>query len=313
MTRFILTRIGLGIALLWVVSTLTFLLLQLVPGDPASIILGGQGTPNQIAQLRNRLGLDQSVLTQYGAWLGRLVRGDLGQSVISGQSVFSILSQRAPVTLSLAIVATLVSVVIGVGLGVLAAVRGRWVDRVVRVGTGVAVAMPNFWVGAILVLIFSVWWGVLPSVGYVSLWTSPTSWLRFMVLPIAAVAAASVAGIARQTRAARQSALESEYIQTLRGAGFSARSITYKHALRNAAIPVVTVVGWQFVGLLGGAVLVEQVFALPGLGQETIQATTDHDIPILQGLVIYATGIVLIVNLIIDLVYAGLNPKVRHP
>jgi peptide/nickel transport system permease protein len=158
-----------------------------------------------------------------------------------------------------------------------------------------------------------VWLGLLPSVGYTSLFRAPVSWARYMVLPIAAVAAASVAGVARQTRVSMSMALQSDYVQTLRGAGLSRRSIVYKHALRNASIPIVTVVGWLFVGLLGGAVLVEQVFALPGLGQATVQAISTNDIPVLQGLVIYTTVIVLIVNLLLDLTNAWLNPKVRHP
>ena len=299
--------------MLWVVVTFTFLLLQFVPGDPAAVILGGQGTPAQVAQVRGELGLDKPVIEQYGTWLGNVVHGDLGRSVISGESVSSILNERAPVTLSLAIAAMVVSVLIGVGLGVFAAVRSGGVDRTVRFGVVVGAAMPNFWLGALLVLIFSVWLGLLPSVGYASLLGAPVSWARYMVLPIAAVAAASIASVARQTRAAMAVAMESEYVQTLRGVGLSRRSIVYKHALRNASIPIVTVVGWLFVGLLGGAVLVEQVFALPGLGQATVQAISTNDIPVLQGLVIYTTVIVLIVNLLVDITSAWLNPKVRHP
>jgi peptide/nickel transport system permease protein len=306
-------RIALSLVLLWVVVTFTFLLLQFVPGDPAAVILGGQGTPAQIAHVRAELGLNKPLVDQYGKWLGSVVHGDLGRSVISGESVSNILNARAPVTLSLAIAAMIVSIVVGVGLGVLAAVRGGWVDRTVRFGVVLGAAMPNFWLGALLVLIFSVWLGLLPSVGYTSVFSAPVSWARYMVLPIAAVAATSIAGVARQTRASMSVAMESEYVQTLRGVGLSRRSIVYKHALRNASLPIVTVVGWLFVGLLGGAVLVEQVFALPGLGQATVQAISTNDIPVLQGLVIYTTVIVLIVNLLIDSTSAWLNPKVRHP
>jgi peptide/nickel transport system permease protein len=306
-------RIALSLVLLWVVVTFTFLLLQFVPGDPAAVILGGQGTPAQIAHVRAELGLNKPLVDQYGKWLGNVVHADLGRSVISGESVSSILNERAPVTLSLAVAAMIVSVVVGVGLGVLAAVRGGWVDRTVRFGVVLGAAVPNFWLGALLVLIFSVWLGLLPSVGYTSVFSAPVSWARYMVLPIAAVAATSIAGVARQTRASMSVAMESEYVQTLRGAGLSRRSIVYKHALRNASLPIVTVVGWLFVGLLGGAVLVEQVFALPGLGQATVQAISTNDIPVLQGLVIYTTVIVLIINLAVDLAAAWLNPKVRHP
>jgi peptide/nickel transport system permease protein len=311
--KYAIQRIAVSLVLLWVVVTFTFLLLQFVPGDPAAVILGGQGTPAQIAQVRAELGLDRPVIDQYGTWLGRVLRADLGRSVISGQSVSAILNERAPVTISLAIAATLVSVVVGVAMGVLAAVRGGWIDRIVRFGAGLGAAVPNFWLGALLVLVFSVWIRVLPSVGYTSLFRAPATWARYMILPVVAVAAAPIAGVARQTRASMSVALESEYVQTLRGAGLSRRSVVYKHALRNASIPIVTVVGLLFVGLLGGAVLVEQVFALPGLGQATVQAISTNDIPVLQGLVIYTTVIVLIVNLVIDLLGAWLNPKVRHP
>jgi peptide/nickel transport system permease protein len=197
-------------------------------------------------------------------------------------------------------------------LGVIAAVVGGWVDRVIRVVTGVGVAVPNFWLGAGLVVIFSVWLGLFPAVGYVPLLDSPGEWLTYMALPIAAIAGASIAAIARQARAAMQAALQSEYMQTLRGAGLPRRSIIFKHALRNSSIPVVTIVGWQFVTLLGGAVLVERVFALPGLGALTVQATASSDFPVLQGMVIYTTATVLVVNLIVDLSYLWLSPKVRH-
>ncbi len=312
MRRVVLYRVLFAVPLLWVVATLMFLLLQLVPGDPAVTILGGQGSPEQLAALREQLGLNQSLLAQYFSWLGNLLHGDLGRSALSGESVVEILNQRAPVTLSLAVAATVVSVAVGLLAGVAAAVRGGWTDRLVRLVTGIGVAMPNFWLAAALVIVFAVWLGLLPSVGYVSIVDSPLNWINYMVLPVAAVSAVSVASISRQTRAAMQAALASEYVQTLRGVGLPRRSIIYKHALRNASLPVATIIGWQFVGLLGGAVLVEQVFSLPGLGQLTVQATTDHDFPVLQGMVIYTTAIVLVVNLLVDLAYLWLNPRVRH-
>lgn len=312
MRRIIVNRVLLAIPMLWVVATLMFVLLQLVPGDPATVILGDAATPGQVAALREQLGLDQPALVQYGNWLGSLVTGDLGRSAISGEPVLSILNKRAPVTLSLAIAAMLASLVIGTLLGASAAVLGGWTDRAIRTVTGVGVAMPNFWLGAALVVIFSVWLGVLPAVGYVPLTQSPSAWAYYMLLPVAAIAAASVAAIARQARAAMQSALQSEYVQTLRGVGLPRRSIIFKHALRNTSIPVVTIAGWQFVSLLGGAVLVERVFALPGLGALTVQATSSSDFPVLQGMVIYTTAMVLVVNLFVDLTYLWLSPKVRH-
>lgn len=312
MRRIILNRVLLAIPVLWVVATLMFLLLQLVPGDPARTILGESATHEQVETLREQMGLNAPVLEQYGRWLGSIVTGDFGRSAISGEPVLTILNQRAPVTLSLAIAATIVSVLVGLLLGVLAAVFGGWIDRVIRTVTGVGVAMPNFWFGAALVVVFSVWLGLLPAVGYAPIFTAPGEWLTFMILPIVAISATSVAAISRQARAAMQGALQSDYVQTLRGIGLPRHSIIFKHALRNTSIPVVTIVGWQFVALLGGAVLVERVFALPGLGSLTVQATASSDFPVLQGMVIYTTAIVLLVNLVVDLAYLWLSPKVRH-
>lgn len=312
MRRIILSRILLAIPVLWVVATLMFVLLHLVPGDAATAILGDSATPERVEVLRQQMGLNDPLLTQYVSWLGSLLTGDFGTSSISGESVLSILNQRAPVTLSLAVAATLVSLAIGLLLGVVAAVLGGWPDRAIRTVAGVGVAIPNFWLGAALVVVFSMWLGLLPAVGYTPLIQSPTDWLYYMVLPIAAIAAASVAAIARQARAAMQVALQSEYVQTLRGIGLPRRSIIFKHALRNSSIPVVTIVGWQFVTLLGGAVLVERIFALPGLGALTVQATASSDFPVLQGMVIYATAMVLIVNLLADLAYLWVSPRVRH-
>ncbi|MCO4252136.1 ABC transporter permease [Pseudarthrobacter raffinosi] len=311
MRRIIINRVLLAIPMLWVVATFMFVLLQLVPGDSAVAILGEGATPERVAALRGQMGLNDPVLTQYLNWMGSLLTGDFGKSTMSGESVLSILNKRAPVTLSLAITAVLVSFAVGTVLGVVAAVFGGWLDRVIRIVTGVGVAVPNFWLGSALVVVVSVGLGWLPSVGYVPFAKSPGEWLYFMILPITAIAAASVAAIARQARAAMQGALQSEYVQTLRGAGLPRRSIIFKHALRNTSIPVVTIVGWQFVSLLGGAVLVERVFALPGLGALTVQATASSDFPVLQGMVIYTTAMVLIVNLLVDLSYLWLSPKVR--
>lgn len=312
MRRIIVNRVLLAIPMLWVVATLMFVLLQLVPGDPAAVILGDAATPEQVSALRGQLGLDQPAMVQYGNWLSSLVTGDLGDSAISGEPVLSILNKRAPVTLSLAVAAMMFSLALGTLLGVGAAVLGGWADRVIRTATGVGVAMPNFWLGAALVVVFSVWLGLLPAVGYVPFTQSPQTWAYYMTLPVAAIAAASVAAIARQARAAMHKALQSEYVQTLRGVGLPRRSILFKHALRNTAIPVITIAGWQFVSLLGGAVLVERVFALPGLGALTVQATSASDFPVLQGMVIYTTAMVLLVNLLVDVAYLWLSPRVRH-
>jgi len=293
------------------VSLLTFVLISLVPGNAAQAILGGNASAAQMSALRGQLGLGQPLWTQYGHWLGRAIRGDLGTSLVTGQSVGSILGSRLTVSLTLIIGGTLVASAVGVLFGIWAATRGGALGRLVEVGAVVGLAVPNFWLGLVLIELFAVSVRIFPATGFVSFGQSPADWALSLVLPVVAIAAVGMTIIAVQTRDSMLEVLRRDFVRVLEANGIPRRSIVYRHVLRNAAIPVVTVIGITFVGLLGASVLVESVFALPGLGAELTTASAQHDIPVIQGAVLYFTLIVIVVNLLVDITYGLLNPRAR--
>jgi peptide/nickel transport system permease protein len=309
--RVVARRCVLAVPLLFVVSALTFILVSLTPGNAAEEILGTSATPDQYAALDSALGLNLPLYDQYWTWLRHALTGDLGQSVFTGQPVAQAIGQRLPVTLSLLVGALLVSLVIGVGLGVLSALRCVVTGRAVDVLALIGFSLPAFWVGAELIVVFAVWRDWFPATGYVSFSDSPAEWLRSLVLPVVALSLYGIAATAKQTREAMLDVLGSEYIRMARANGISGRAIVVRHALRNASVRVVTVLGLQAVGLLGGTVLVENVFALPGLGSLMVNAATQHDLPVVAGMVVYFTLIVVVINLLVDLAYVWLNPRVR--
>jgi peptide/nickel transport system permease protein len=311
MLRYLLRRLALSVPLVFLVTIATFIMVALIPGDPAVRILGGGDTAAQYRALDVKLGLTEPILVQYWHWLDGVLHGSLGTSLFSVQSVTSDLSQRLPVTLWLVIGATVVSLVIGVGLGVVAAAGRGPLARLVDGITWAGFALPPFWLGLILIELLAVRARVLPASGYVSLGQSPADWLRSLVLPVLTLAAAGATGIAKQTRDALAEVLTSEYVAALRMAGLARRSVLVRHALRNAAIPITTSVGLFAVAMLGGTILVEQVFDMPGLGSLAVQSAADHDLPVIEGVVLYFTLFVVVINLVIDLSYAWLNPRVR--
>jgi peptide/nickel transport system permease protein len=311
MLRLVLRRVAISLPLIAVVTLLTFLLQSVAPGDTARTILGVNYTPQGYAQLRQQLGLDRPLLVQYWDWLSSALRGDLGVSPISGLDVGAEIGNRLAVTLSLIVGATVLAAGIGIGLGVLSAVREGWLGRSVDGLAMVGLGLPNFWLGLVLVTVFAVALPVLPATGFVSFVDSPAGWARSLVLPVTTLTVGAVAVVAKQTRDAMLEALGRDFIDTLRANGVAERSLVFRHALRNAAIPVVTVIGLVFVSLISGTVLVEAVFAMPGLGGLAIQATTQHDLPMLQGVALTFTLVVVTVNLLVDLTYGWLNPKVR--
>jgi len=311
MCRLIIHRLLMSVPLVFLVSLLTFLLQALAPGDTAHTILGTTYTPEAYAQLRRQLGLDEPLVTQYGHWLSGAVRGNLGISPISGLDVGQQLTTRLGVTLSLIICGTVVATLLGVTLGVVSAVRGGVLGRFVDVLSLAGFAMPVFWFGLILVAVFAVTLRVLPATGYVAVGTSLGGWAQSLVLPVATLSLGPAAVIAKQTRDGMLDVLTSDFVHSLRANGASERSVVFRHALRNAAIPVITVVGLLSVGMLTGTVLVETVFAMPGLGGLAVQATIQHDLPMIQGVAVTFTVIVVLVNLLVDVTYGWLNPKVR--
>jgi peptide/nickel transport system permease protein len=310
MLRLVGQRLVLSVPLLFIVSALTFVLLRLVPGDAARQILGPLATPDEIDMLREQLGIDRPVWSQYGDWLAGAVHGDLGDSLFGGD-VVSLLNARLAVTMSLIFGAVIVTAIVGIILGVVSAARGGFLGRMIDVVSITAFGIPGFWLASMLVVIFAVKYPIFPATGYVRPSESITGWVNSLVLPVMTLALLGMAVVARQTRDAISDVLQRDFIRNLRAAGVPERSVIWKHALRNAALPIVTVLGLQFVGLLGGTIIVEAVFGLPGMGSLVILATQRHDIPIIQGVAIYFTLIVIAVNLTLDIAYGLLNPKVR--
>lgn len=312
MLRVIGRRLLVAIPMLFVIASLTFLLVSLIPGDPAVGILGPDATPAQVAALRESLGLNRPLFVQYVDWMLHAVTGDLGTSIQTGRPVVELIGERLPITISIAILGIIVTVVLGVLLGLLGALRGGWVGKAAQLISVFGVSIPGFWLGILLVLVFSVSLAWLPATGYIPLTDSPGEWLRSLVLPVITVALAGVAAVARQTRASMNDALAKDFVRTLLASGTPRSTIIFTHALRNASIPVVTSLGFQFITIFGGAFIIEQVFALPGLGQLTVSAVSNHDIPLIQGVVLLSAVLVIVVNLVVDLLYSWLNPKVRR-
>jgi peptide/nickel transport system permease protein len=309
--RVIGRRLLASIPLLFLVSALTFVLVSLIPGDPARTIVGEHADAAQYQLVRRQLGLDDPVPVQYWHWLIRVFHGDLGSSLFSGERVTTMLSERIPVSLSLIITGTLVSGVLGVGLGLYGARRGGFVARLVDLLSLAGLAVPSFWLALVLIAVFAVGLRWFPVTGYVPLGVDPGQWARSLALPVASLALSTVAVVAKQTRDSVLDTLNKDFIRVMQANGFSRRSILYKHVLKNAGIPVVTLLGLLFVNLVAAAVFVEAVFAMPGLGLATQQATVQHDIPVIQGIVLCLTLMVIAVNLIVDLAYRWLDPRVR--
>jgi peptide/nickel transport system permease protein len=294
-----------------VISTVAFFLLYLSGGNIARRILGQQATAATVQQKTHELGLDRSVLTRFGDWVSHAIRGDLGSSWFTGQTVSQAITSRLTVTLSLVIGAVVVSAVVAVLLGIVAATRRGWADRVVQILSVLGFAIPGFLVAIGLVTWLAIDLHWFKPTGYTAFSASPSAWLSSITLPVIALSLGSIAGVAAQVRGSVIDALRQDYVRTLRSRGLSEARVVGKHVLRNAAGPALSVLGLQFVGLLGGAVIVENIFAIPGLGQVAVGATGQGDIPEVMGLVLATAIIVVIVNLIVDLLQGWLNPKVR--
>jgi peptide/nickel transport system permease protein len=311
MGAFVLRRLAAGVVLVFVITTVTYVLVYSSSGNIARNVLGENATDEEVAAKATELGLDRPLLSQYGDWLSSAVQGDFGRSYFTERSVATTVADRLPVTLSMVLVAVLVTAVVATALGMTAAIRGGAVDRVLQVLSVLGFSLPNFWLALMLVLAFALWLGWFPAVGYVPLLDSPLDWARSLVLPVTALAVSATASAAQQIRGAVRDVLELDFVRTLEARGLSRRSILLRHVLRNAAPPALTVLSLQFIGLLGGAVVVEQVFGLRGLGTLTVQSAVDNDIPQLMAIVVTMVILVVIVNLVIDVANGWLNPKAR--
>lgn len=315
MLRYIAGRVLSLAPVVLLVSVAAFAFIRLLPGDPVIAMLGtsGQGLDERTYALaRHDLGLDRPLPVQYARWVGGLARGDLGASAVTHQPVGEALRDRFPVTLQLTISSFIVSLVIGVPAGVMSAYkRGSLLDRAMSVFALGGVAMPSFWLGILLIILFAVQLSLLPPSGFVSIATDPAEFLRHMVLPAITLGAVQAAVIMRQTRSSLLEVLNEDYVRTARAKGLIERRVVLSHGLRNALLPVVTVLGLQVSRLLGGSVVVETVFAMPGFGRYGVDAIFIRDYPVVQVVVLATALIVVFANLITDLLYAVLDPRIK--
>ena len=295
------------------ISLLVFGLIVITPGDPAVTFAGANPSPEHIQEVRELLGLDQPLWRQYASWLGGVLSFDLGTSFSSSQTVSGAIESRIPITLSLTALTLVFAIVGGGAAGLIAGIRpGGIADRLATFGASLGVSIPHFWLGLVLIILFALSNRWLPAGGYVRFTDAPWEWLRHMILPSMALGAAAAAEIARQTRASIVGVLQQDYVRTARAKGLPPYKVIGKHALKNAAIPVVTVIGLQASRLVGGTVVIEQAFALPGIGQLAYRSVILRDFPMVQGVVLAAAVMVLLINLFVDLSYSYFNPKVRQ-
>jgi ABC-type dipeptide/oligopeptide/nickel transport system permease component len=313
---YVLRRLGLAVVLLWVVATVLFFSIHLLPGDPALLILGGdaaQASPEQIARVRARLGLDRPLPVQYVAWLGRVLRADLGASLLDDRSVARDLANRLPRTLQLVVPATALAVALGVPLGMFAARRrGRVADPAASALALTGFSMPVFVVGMLLVLVFSLRLRWLPPTGYVPLGEDPGGFLRHLVLPVLALATAPLATVMRMTRSSYLEEAARDFARTARAKGLGEGAVAWRHVLRNALLPVTSIVGLQVGSMFAGAVLVEYIFSWPGMNALLLSALGTRDYPVIQGVVLLGSALFVAVNLLTDLCYGLVNPRIRH-
>lgn len=312
MLAYVLRRLVGTIPTMLLVTLTVFIILRLTPGGPAVAMLGQQATPQAVAALEHKLGLDRPLYIQYLDWLGHALRGDLGRSAFGNQPVTELIVQRIMPTAELGFLAMVIALVIGIAGGVIAATRhNTGVDAASSFFSILGVSTPSFWLAILLVLVFSIKIRWLPSLGYVSPFKDPATNLKQMILPSFTLGVTLAAVIARITRGAMLDALYQDFIRTARAKGLRERHVVTRHALANALIPVVTVVGLQIAGLLGGAVIIETIFALPGNGQLLVTAIFSRDFPVVQGIVVTTALAFILINLAVDLLYAVLDPRIR--
>jgi peptide/nickel transport system permease protein len=314
MRQYLLLRIAQLIPALFFASIAIWGLIYLLPGDPAIAILGPNATPEQLQALREQLGLNQPVPIQYLGWLGRVLRGDFGISYQTGLPVLQLIGIRAIATLQLGTMAFAVSMLVGVTLGVVAAARPTSLAaRLIGTYNSLTLALPSFWLGLLLILLFGVWLKVLPPAsGFVPIWLDPLGTLRVSVLPILTLASYTSGIVARFVRAAMLDVLGADYVRTARAKGVDEPQVVWRHALRNALLPTVTVLGLQFGAFIGGAVVTEGVFNYPGLGSLVLSSVVSRDYTVLQGAILMIVAAFTLVNLAVDLLYAVLDPRVQY-
>jgi peptide/nickel transport system permease protein len=313
MLSYILRRILSTVPVMAIVALFVFSLLYIAPGDPAVVIAGDQASPADVEHIRQSLGLDRPFLVQFGSWVLHILQGDLGTSIFTSLPVTALIGQRIEPTLSLMVITLVLTISIAVPLGVVAAWKaGTWIDRVIMTFAVFGFSLPVFVVGYVLAYVFALEFEWLPVQGYTPLSQGVWPWLQNLILPSIALGCVYIALIARITRASMLEVLQQDYIRTARAKGLGQRGILFVHALKNAAVPIVTVIGIGIALLIGGAVVTESVFAIPGLGRLTIDAILRRDYPVIQGIVLLFSFLYVLVNLMVDVVYTLVDPRIRY-
>lgn len=313
MQTYILKRLLATIPVMVVVALFVFALLHLSPGDPAAVIAGDYASPADVERIRHKLGLDNPIHVQLGIWLWNVVRGDLGTSIFSGLPVTKLIGQRLEPTLALTVTTMLIAVLIAVPMGVIAAwTAGTWIDRLVMVIAVLGFSLPVFWLGFLLIYGFSLQLELLPVQGYVSYKKGIIPFLRHLILPSFTLGLVYLALIARMTRASMLEVMREDYIRTAHAKGLKPHVVLIWHGLKNAALPIVTIIGVGVALLIGGVVVTESVFAIPGLGRLTVDAILHRDYPVIQGIILVFSGVYVLINLIVDILYTFLDPRIRY-
>jgi len=311
-SRFLVRRLLLTLPVLFFVSVIVFSLINLIPGDPARIMLGEEASKEALEALRKQMGLDRPLYVRYLLWLNRLVRGDFGKSVRDGRPVLDTLLLKLPTTIELAITSLLVAWAIAIPAAVLAAWKRRSAWDYAATAVGLAgISIPNFWLGIMLIYLLAVNLRLLPPSGYVEPWIDLSRNLRLMVMPSIVLGSALAALVMRLLRSSLIEVLGTDYVRTAHAKGLNERAVIVRHAIKNAMIPVVTIMGLQLSGLLGGAVITETIFAIPGFGRLAVDSILTRDYPMVQGVVLFAALAVVLTNLFVDMVYAFLDPRIR--
>ena len=310
---YLLKRFMATIPVLFIVSVMVFLFLRMIPGDPATAMLGRNASVQEIEAVRLKMGLDRPLPVQYAAWLGKALHGDLGLSVISGRSISRSILERLPHTMALAFLAITIAVAIAIPSGVTAAVKQNSVtDRAVMLFSLLGVSLPSFWVGILFIILFSVQLRWFPSSGYVSIYENLFQGLRYLLLPAVSLALVMAAVSARMARSAMLEVLRQDYIRTARAKGLSQWAVVIRHGLKNAMIPVITVIGLDFGWLLGGTVVIETIFGIPGMGRLVLYSILNRDYPVVQGVILYMAIIYMLVNLLVDFIVTLMNPRIHY-
>jgi peptide/nickel transport system permease protein len=310
--EFVVRRIAISVVTLFVISLVVFTGVRMIPGDPARVMGGTDADPAGLEEIRNKYGLKDPVPVQYVRWLGLALRGDLGESIRTRESVIWTVGKKLPITIELACFAVLIALAIAIPSGVFSALRRNTVwDLLANAVSLCGISVPSFWLGIMLILLFAVRLGWLPASGFVPLWEQPLGNLQRMVMPAFVLGAGLAAVLMRQTRNSMIEVLSTDYIRTAYGKGLASRVVIFRHAIRNGLIPVVTILGLQMGALMGGAVVTEQIFVVPGFGRLIVEAVFTRDYPLVQGVVLITAGSYVLINLLVDVSYSVLNPRIR--